>query len=193
RAADCTLQKKDLSNRIIFDTTEATVQNVHTYMEKLLELAQSLISVTDSTTVFVLTQTTSPPIGATFTGFTRVWANEATQHRICSIEFDQEELKKKQFWLERIENMVEKTLEREFIIHENIITVPRHIPRTLTNVLTKTTQEQSSSNEKKKEAFRLEIDTVGQLQTLKYRLFDLPSSLSPNDVEVEVYSSSLNF
>ncbi|CAF0807397.1 unnamed protein product [Adineta steineri] len=193
RGADWTLQKKDLSNRIIFDTTEATVQNLHTYMEKLLELAQSLIPVTDSTTVFVLTQTTTPPIGATFTGFTRVWANEATQHRICSIEFDQEELKKKQFWLERIENMVEKTLEREFIIHENNITVPRHIPRTLTNVLTKTNQEQFSSNEKKKENFRLEIDTVGQLQTLKYRLFDLPSSLSPNDVQVEVYASSLNF
>ncbi|CAF1043278.1 unnamed protein product [Adineta steineri] len=41
--------------------------------------------------------------------------------------------------------------------------------------------------------FRLKTDTTGQLQTLKYRLFDLLSSLSPNDVEVEICAFSLNF
>ncbi|CAF1688132.1 unnamed protein product, partial [Adineta ricciae] len=34
---------------------------------------------------------------------------------------------------------------------------------------------------------------VVQLQTLKYRSFDLPASLSPTDVQVEVHASALNF
>jgi NADPH:quinone reductase-like Zn-dependent oxidoreductase/short-subunit dehydrogenase/acyl carrier protein len=49
------------------------------------------------------------------------------------------------------------------------------------------------SNEYKKEGFRLEIDTIGQLQTLKYRSFNCSSLLSANDVQVEVYASALNF
>jgi hypothetical protein len=120
----------------IFDTTEATVSNVYSYMEKLLELAQSLITVTEPTTVFIITSISTPPIGATFTGFTRVWANEATQHKICSIEFDIPELQEKQMWLERIQTIVENTYEREFIIRQNIIFVPRHISRRLRNVFT---------------------------------------------------------
>ncbi|CAF1382844.1 unnamed protein product [Didymodactylos carnosus] len=49
-----------------------------------------------------------------------------------------------------------------------------------------------SSNQYEKQPFRLEIDTIGQLQTLKYRSFNSPS-LSPTDVQVEVHASALNF
>jgi hypothetical protein len=125
------------SNITIFDTTEATVMNANTYMEKLLKLAQSLITVTEPTTVFVITLITTPPIGATFTGFTRVWANEATQHIICSIEFDFPEFQEKQMWLNRIETIVDRTCEREFIIRQNKIIVPRHISRSLRNAITR--------------------------------------------------------
>ena len=120
----------------VFDTTLASDSDIPSYMEKLLELAQSLMTVTEPTTVLVLTKTATPPMGATFTGFTRVWANEATQHTICSVEFDVLELKEKQMWLSRIQTIVENTWEREFIIRQQKIIVPRHIPRSLRNALT---------------------------------------------------------
>ena len=175
------------SNITIFDTTEATLINANSYMEKLLELAQSSFTVTEPTTIFVLTLITNPPIGATFTGFTRVWANESTQHTICSIEFDPSEVQKKQMWLNRIEKIVENTYEREFVIYQNEIVVPRHIPRRLTNAIT------LNDDSVNKEPFRLEIDNIGQLQTLKYRSFNSSSSLLPNDVQVKVHASALNF
>ncbi|CAF1691099.1 unnamed protein product, partial [Adineta ricciae] len=96
RGVDWTIEKPSHLDMTVFDTTDVTTNNLSSYMDKLLQLAQSSISVSDPITVFVLTQTMTPPIGATFTGFTRVWANEATQHRICSIEFDQSSLKEKQ-------------------------------------------------------------------------------------------------
>ncbi|UJR29474.1 hypothetical protein I4U23_010686 [Adineta vaga] len=194
RRSDWSIITQELSSNIlIIDTTEATVVNMNSYMEKLLSVAQSLIQVTESTTVFVLTLTSTPPIGATFTGFTRVWANENTQHKICSIEFDVSELQNKQIWLNRIETIVEKTDEREFIINQDKIYVPRHIPRTLINSLTMVNDHFQSSNEFQTKPFRLEIDTIGQLQTLKYRSFNSSSSLAPTDVQVEVHASALNF
>jgi phthiocerol/phenolphthiocerol synthesis type-I polyketide synthase C len=51
----------------------------------------------------------------------------------------------------------------------------------------------ASSNPCEKQPFRLEIDTVGQLQTLKYRSFHCSSLLSPDDVQVAVHASALNF
>jgi NADPH:quinone reductase-like Zn-dependent oxidoreductase/short-subunit dehydrogenase/acyl carrier protein len=50
----------------------------------------------------------------------------------------------------------------------------------------------ASFDQYQKQPFRLEIDTIGQLQTLKYRSFH-STSLSPNDVQVEVHASALNF
>ncbi|CAF1070363.1 unnamed protein product, partial [Didymodactylos carnosus] len=142
RGPDWTITRTSSSNSTIFDTTEATVINVNSYMEKLLQLAQSLLIVTEPTTVFVITSTTTPPIGATFTGFSRVWANEATQHTICSIQFDLPELQEKQMWLSRIQTIVENTREREFIIRQHVITVPRHIPRRLINAIKATDGQQ---------------------------------------------------
>lgn len=191
RGSDWTIITRTISpsNITIFDTTEATLTTMKSYMEKLLDLAQSLISITESTIVFVITLTSDPPIGSTFTGFTRVWANEVTHHKICSIEFDFPELQEKQMWLNRIQNIVDKTYEREFIIRQNEIIVPRHISRNLKNIMTMNTITNRQDN-----LFRLEIDTIGQLQTLKYRSFHSPSSsLSSNDIQVEVHASALNF
>ncbi|CAF4138687.1 unnamed protein product [Rotaria socialis] len=200
RSPDWTTTIRTLSsNIIIFDTTEASLTNFNSYMEQLLELAQSLLTVAEPATVFVITLITTPPIGAMFTGFTRVWANEATQHAICSIEFDYLELQEKQMWLNRIQTMVENTSEREFIIRQRKITVPRHIRRILRNTITTaiTTTDQEAyvcSSQYQKQPFRLEIDTIGQLQTLKYCTFHpCSSSLSPDDVQVEVHASALNF
>lgn len=44
-----------------------------------------------------------------------------------------------------------------------------------------------------RQPFRLEIDTIGQLQTLKYRSFPSSPSLAADDVQVEVHASALNF
>ena len=193
RGSDWTTALVPSSHITIFDATDATLTNANLYMEKLLELAQSLMTVTEPATVFVLTLQMTPPIGATFTGFARVWANEAMQHTICLIEFDSPELQDKQMWLNRIQSMVEHTYEREFLIHQQAILVPRHIPRNLINALTITTDLASvAANKGQKPAFRLEIDIVGQLQTLKYRSFH-SFSLKPNEVQVEVHASALNF
>ena len=188
RGSDWTKANPSSSDITIVDTTEATESNIDSYMQKLLDLAQSSLTAAEPITVFVLTVTSTPPIGATFTGFTRVWANEATHHKICSIEFDPSELKDKQSWLDRLQTVVQNTSEREFIVRKQIITVPRHIPRSLRNAITATDRPSLAE-----QPFRLEIDTVGQLQTLKYRSFQLPSLLLPNDVQVEVHASALNF
>jgi acyl transferase domain-containing protein len=135
RGSDWTVNEPTSTDITILDTTDATITNADEYMEQLLKLAQSLITVTEVTTVIVLTSLTNPPIGAAFTGFTRVWANECTHHIICSIEFDPSELPKKQMWLNRIRTIVGSTCEREFIICQQKIIVPRHITRTLENAV----------------------------------------------------------
>ena len=147
RRSDWTTTRTVTSPVTMLDTTEASDSDLHSHMEKLLELAQSLMTVTEPTTVFVLTLTTTPPMGAAFTGFTRVWANEATQHTICSVEFDVLELRSKHVWLDRIQTIVANTWEREFIVRQQGIFVPRHIPRSLKNALTTKTKTDDQESE----------------------------------------------
>ena len=188
-------------------------------LEYLLSQSQQLISLSEPHDFFLLTDdaqsipsplTTSSaprtlpaaPMQALHVGFTRTLSNEATQHRTYMIDFeaDMDDERRLQ-WADMLYAIRHDTIEREFAIRGGEVYVPRFVvyrekePDAIS-------PEKLSGNVLQLPPFRLEVDTVGQLSSLRYRVAPQPASSpssppsllpSPTDVIVRVHASALNF
>ena len=180
-------------------------------LEYLLSQSQLLIGLTDSLDFFLVTDdgqnvpspppTTSslpavvPPVHAQHVGFTRVLSNEASQHRVFMLDIERdmaEDLRVQ--WLALVQSLRDVTVEREFAVRANRLYVPRFVPFHPLDAGPLTPDPPSSPS---LPPFRLEVDTIGQLSTLRYRLTPTPPSHTllpgPSEVAVTVRASALNF
>ena len=199
-------------------------------LDYLLAQSQQLISLSEPHDFFLLTDdaqnvpaplTTSSepralpaaPMHALHVGFTRTLSNEATQHRTYMIDFeaDMDDERRLQ-WADTIKALRHDTAEREFAVRAGHVYVPRFVaykerePEAIS-------AEQLGGSVEQLPPFRLEVDTVGQISSLKYHIAHTPSSSSllsqsqpssstlsspsllpsPTDVIVRVHASALNF
>jgi len=137
---------------------------------------------------------TPEPEHATFIGFARTWANECNQHHIRTIDFEVgTSAEDRQAWLRTLASM-NQTIEREIAIRNNTVMVPRFLPYVLPTgdklAMTLPASDVVAP-------FRLEVDTIGQISSLRYHA--LPCSngkiLDHGEYEIvmEVKASALNF
>ena len=192
-------------------STSTTVFDAHAQgndLNALLALSQSTYDAKDGLEYWVLTSNAEDidgsfnpngpePTLAPFVGFTRTWANECTQHKIRLIDFEHGTSQEhRTAWLQTLAALAPTSLEREFAIRGGRVLVPRFVPFTSTpadapaKTVTPTPAPTSAP-------FRLEVDTVGQISSLRYhsiltsngRLLDYGA----DDVVIEVKAAALNF
>lgn len=186
----------------IFDVTDVTATTYEASLDKLLQYAQN-IDATSNLPQLVVSKWTGADdeaeeltFGSIFTGFARVWANEMPQLKIASLSLDSAGLKEKDTYIKAVLDLLELGEEREFIVQNGQIKVPRLIPAKAeaSNEEEKGTVRIHLSSESAAPSlpYRVEVSVPGQLQTLQYRHF-LPTPLLPNQVRCRVSASSLNF
>ena len=135
------------------------------------------------------------PDGATFIGFSRTWANECTQHRIRIVDFEAGTPEAdRSAWLNTLAAIAPNTLEREFAIRNNRVLVPRFIPFTGPVAAPAPAVAAAAATAA---PFRLEVDTVGQISSLRYHsLLTSGGALldcGEEEVVIEVKAAALNF
>ena len=151
------------------------------------------------------------PMHALHIGFTRTLSNEASQHRTYMVDFeaDMDDVRRLQ-WADMLYAVRHDTAEREFAIRGGEVYVPRFVLYQERDPSALSAEKLGAAVEQLR-PFRLEIDTVGQLSSLKYHLAHKPDSSSfafsptsatsspsslppsPTDVVVRVHASALNF
>ena len=193
------------ANVTVFD-----VHEVGNTMDAILALSQSTYDAKDQLEYWVLTSGSEniaaaytagcpEPVHAPFIGFTRTWANECTQHKIRLIDFDNGTtgLERRQ-WLNLIASLAPRTVDREFAVRNNRVLVPRYLAYTpLPTSSPQTAQAAAAVQSASVAPFRLEVDTIGQVSSLRYHALTTSDGRvldhGPQDVVIEVKAAALNF
>ena len=185
-------------------------------VEYLLGQAQQLLALTEPHDLFLLTDDAqnvpsapssssalpvAPPHQALHVGFARVLSNEAgQQHRVFMLDLEQDTADERRLeWLSLVTGLRDRTVEREFAVRGLQLYVPRFVP--FHPQEPDAVPSEGLSVEEGLPPFRLEVDTVGQLSSLRYHLTPTPSTSpsalaltpAPEEVVVRVHASALNF
>ena len=130
-------------------------------------------------------------------GLTRVLANEAPHHRVFMLDLPADLPEPlRHDYLALVQSLRDCTPEREFAVRAGQLHVPRFVPFHPREA--EAIPAERLAVAPTLPAFRLEVDTVGQLSTLRYRLAPVAVGgewpvAGACEVVVEVWASALNF
>jgi NADPH:quinone reductase-like Zn-dependent oxidoreductase/SAM-dependent methyltransferase/acyl carrier protein len=181
----------------LFDATVASND-----LDRLLAVAIEIISANQPCEIHIITQGGQnmlnqeyeevDPTHAAIIGFARVLGNEYPfLVRLLLLDFDSVCTGADRFaWLSCVRGLSHDTTESEYAVRRGQLLVPKF------KAVGQETEERVAAKQADfmdvTAAYRLEVGTVGELGTLRYRRFT-PPALGPNDVLVRVHAAALNF